>query len=130
MNVYTPLNEADETVVTDAIGCAITVHRTLGPGFKESIYHRAYRLELDSRRIAYESEKPILVKYRDWEIPGQRVDLIVRGIVLIEIKVVPKVRELHRRQVLSYLRTTGLRVGVIINFNSLLMKRGIHRVAL
>ena len=130
MNSYTPLNEADETVVTDAIGCAITVHRTLGPGFKESIYHRAYRLELDSRRIAYESEKPILVKYRDWEIPGQRVDLIVRGIVLIEIKVVPKVRELHRRQVLSYLRTTGLRVGVIINFNSLLMKRGIHRVAL
>jgi GxxExxY protein len=130
MNLYTPLNEADETVVTDAIGCAITVHRTLGPGFKESIYHRAYRLELDSRRIAYESEKPILVKYRDWEIPGQRVDLIVRGIVLIEIKVVPKVRELHRRQVLSYLRTTGLRVGVIINFNSLLMKRGIHRVAL
>jgi GxxExxY protein len=130
MKVWTPLGEADEAIVTDAIGCAVTVHRTLGPGFKESIYHRAYRLELDSRGISYESEKPIVVKYRDWIIPGQRVDLIVRGVVLIEIKVVPKVRELHRRQVLSYLRTMELRVGLILNFNSMLMKHGIHRVAL
>jgi len=130
MQVWTPLSDTDEALVTDAIGCGVTVHRTLGPGFKESIYQRAYLLELDSRGIPYESEKPILVKYRDWAIPGQRVDLIVRGVVLIEIKAVPKVRELHRRQVLSYLRTTGLRVGVIMNFNSLLMKHGIHRVAL
>lgn len=130
MNVYTPLSEADEGVVTDAIGCAVTVHRALGPGFKECIYHRAFRLELESRGIAFESEKPILVKYRDWLIPGQRVDLIVGGVVLIEIKVVPKVRALHRAQVLSYLRTTGLRVGLILNFNSTLMKHGTHRIAL
>jgi GxxExxY protein len=130
MKVWTPLGEADEAIVTDAIGCAVTVHRTLGPGFKESIYHRAYLLELDSRGIPYESEKPIVVKYRDWIIPGQRVDLIVRGVLLIEIKVVPKVRELHRRQVLSYLRTMELRIGLILNFNSMLMKHGIHRVAL
>ncbi len=130
MRVYTPLSEADEAVVTDAIGCAITVHRTLGPGFKESIYHHAFRLELESRRISFESEKPVIVRYRDWTIPGQRVDLIVAGVVLIEIKVIPKIRALHRAQVLSYLRTTGLRVGVIINFNTTLMKHGIQRVAL
>jgi len=130
MQAYTPLGEADEAIVTNAIGCAVMVHRTLGPGFKESIYHRAYILELDSRGVPYESEKPIVVKYRDWMIPGQRVDLIVRGVLLIEIKVVPKVRELHRRQVLSYLRTMQLRVGLILNFNSMLMKHGIHRVAL
>jgi len=130
MRVYTPLNEADEAVVTHVIGSAITVHRTLGPGFKESIYHHAFRLELESRGISFESEKPVLVKYRDWTIPGQRVDLIVAGVVLIEIKVVPKIRALHRAQVLSYLRTTGLRVGVIINFNTTLMKHGIQRVAL
>ena len=128
MRAYTPLSEEHEAAVTAAIGCAIVVHRTLGPGFKESIYHRAYRLELGSREIPYESEKPIVVKYREWIIPGQRVDLLVRGVVVIEIKVVPKVRELHRRQLLSYLRTTGLRVGLIMNFNSLLMKHGIHRV--
>ena len=86
MREWTPLSDADEALVTDAIGCAVTVHRTLGPGFKESIYHRAYLLELDSRGIPYESEKPILVKYRDWVIPGQRVDLIVCGVVLIETR--------------------------------------------
>jgi GxxExxY protein len=130
MQSYTPLSEADEAVVTDAIGCAVSVHRTLGPGFKESIYHRAFVLELDSRGIRYETEKPILVKYRSWEIPGQRVDLIVGGIVLIEIKAVPKIRALHRAQVLSYLRTTKLHVGLILNFNATLMRHGIQRVAL
>jgi GxxExxY protein len=130
LKVYTPLSETDEAVVTDAIGCAITVHRTLGPGFKESIYQRALLLELDSEGIAFESEKKIVVKYKTWEIPGQRVDLIVANVVLIEIKAVSKVKALHRAQVLSYLRTTGLRVGLILNFNVRLMKHGTHRVVL
>ncbi len=130
MRVYTPLCEADEAMVTDAIGCAFTVHRALGPGFKESIYRRALLLELDSKGLRFESEKDVLVKYKTWEIPGQRVDLIVGGVVLIELKAVPKVKALHRAQVLSYLRTTGLRVGLILNFNVRLMKQGIHRIVL
>jgi GxxExxY protein len=130
MRAYTPLCEADEAIVTEAIDCAFTVHRTLGPGFKESIYRRALLLELDSRGLRFESEKPILVTYKTWEIPGQRVDLIVGGVVLLELKTVPKVKGLHRAQVLSYLRTTGLRVGLILNFNVRLLKHGIHRVVL
>ena len=130
LKIYTPLSDADEAVVSDALACALAVHRTLGPGFKESIYHRAFALELDSRGLGFESEKPIMVKYKTWEIPGQRVDLIVGGVVLIEIKALPKVKELHRAQVLSYLRTTGLRVGLILNFNTRLMKHGIHRLVL
>jgi GxxExxY protein len=130
MRVHTPLSEADERVVSDALGCAITVHRTLGPGFKESIYRRALQLELDSSSMGYECEKPIVVKYKTWEIPGQRVDLIVAGVVLLEIKAVAKVKALHRAQVLSYLRTTGLRLGLILNFNVRLMKHGIYRVVL
>ena len=130
VRVDSPLSEANETVVTEAIGCAIAVHRVLGPGFKEKIYQRAFVLELDSRGIGFESEKPILVKYKTWEIPGQRVDLIVGGVVLIEMKAVPKVKPLHRAQVLSYLRTTGLRVGLILNFNVRLIKYGIHRLVL
>ena len=130
MRVYTPLCEADEAIVTEAIGCAVTVHRTLGPGFKESIYRRALLLELDSRGLQFESEKDILVKYKKWEIPGQRVDLIVCGVVLLELKAVPKVKALHRAQVLSYLRTTGLRVGLILNFNVRLMKHGVQRLVL
>ena len=130
LSVYTPLSEADEGVVSEVLGCAIAVHRILGPGFKESIYQRALFLELDSKGIRYEREKPILVKYKTWEIPGQRVDLIVGGIVLLEIKAIPKVKALHRAQVLSYLRTTGLRVGLVLNFNVRLMKHGIHRIVL
>ena len=130
MRVYTPLCEADEAIVTEAIGCAVTVHRTLGPGFKECIYRRALLLELDSRSLQFESEKDILVKYKKWEIPGQRVDLIVCGVVLLELKAVPKVKALHRAQVLSYLRTTGLRVGLILNFNVRLMKHGVQRLVL
>ena len=70
------------------------------------------------------------MKYQTWVIPGQRVDLIVGGVALIELKSVPKIKAIHRAQVLSYLRTTGLRVGLILNFNATLMKDGIQRVVL
>ena len=119
-----------EAVVTAVIGCGIAVHRELGPGFKEKIYQRAYRLELDSRGMAFESDKPILVKYRSWTIPGQTIDLIVSGVVLVELKAVPRLRPFHQRQVISYLRTTGLRIGLLMNFNAALLKDGLQRVVL
>jgi GxxExxY protein len=87
-------------------------------------------LELDSRSISFESEKPTEVQYTQWKIPGQRVDLIVGGVVLVEIKAVSKLKQLHQRQVLSYLKTTGLRVGLVMNFNAVLFKHGLRRVAL
>ena len=117
-----------EEVVTACIGAAIAVHRGLGPGFREVIYKRAYCLELDSRGLTFECEKPVLVRYRDWLIPGQTVDLIVRGAVLIEIKSLPRMHEVHRRQVVSYLKTTQLRVGLLLNFNAQLLRYGIRRV--
>jgi GxxExxY protein len=64
LNKYSGLSAEQEAIVSEAIGCGIAVHKELGQGFKECIYHRAYRLELDSRGIAYESDKPILVSYR------------------------------------------------------------------
>ena len=128
LNVRSELSPEEEAIVSEVIGCAIAVHRELGPGFKESIYHRAFRLELDSRGISYESDKPILVKYRGWEIPGQKVDLIVGGIVLAELKVVSRLRPLHRQQVQSYLRTTKLPIGLLMNFNVTLLKDGLQRV--
>lgn len=125
-----PLTATEEQVVTATIGCGIAVHRALGPGFKEIIYHRAYRLELESRGLGFESEKPILVRYREWLIPGQTLDLIVEGVVIVEIKAVPRLRPLHRHQVLSYLKTTGLRVGLLMNFNASLLKNGLERIVL
>ncbi len=122
------LPSAQEQVVSACIGAAISVHRELGPGFREKIYQRAYRLELDSRGLKYEAEKSIEVRYRDWLIPGQRIDLLVAEVVLVEIKAVPQLRPLHEWQVLSYLKTTGLRVGLLMNFNTRLLKHGLKRI--
>jgi GxxExxY protein len=128
LNVRSELSPEEEAIVSEVIGCAIAVHKELGPGFKESIYHRAFRLELDSRGIPYASDKPILVRYRNWDIPGQKVDLIVARIVLVELKVVPRLRPVHRHQVQSYLRTTKLPIGLLMNFNVTLLKDGLQRV--
>jgi GxxExxY protein len=125
---YNDLPAEQEAVISRAIACGIAVHRELGPGFKEQIYHCAYRLELEARSIPFESEKPILVKYRQWEIPGQKVDLIVEGTVLVELKAVAKLRPVHECQVRSYLRTTGLPIGLLMNFNEPLLKYGMKRI--
>lgn len=117
-----------EALVTVAIDTGFTIHKLLGPGFRERIYETAYRLELESRGIAFECEKKIAVKYKQWEIPGQKIDLIVAGTVLVEVKSVPRLRPVHREQVRSYLRTTGLRIGLLMNFNQSLFKSGVKRV--
>jgi len=125
---HADLPPEQEAIVATVIGCAINVHRTLGPGFKERIYHTALRLEFESQGVSYESERPIEVKYRQWKIPGQKVDLIVAGIVLVEVKAVPRLRVIHRCQVQSYLKTTGLPIGLLMNFNARLLKHGLQRV--
>ena len=125
---HSDVSAQQEEIVSSTIGCAIAVHRELGPGFKESIYHTAFRLEMESNGISFESEKAIVVTYRRWTIPGQRIDLIVEGTVLVEVKAVPKLRPLHKYQVQSYLRTTGLSIGLLLNFNAALLKDGLQRV--
>ena len=128
LRVESPLPLNLEQLVTQVIDVGFTVHKVLGPGFRERIYEAAFRLELDSRDIPYESEKKILVRYKTWEFPGQKIDLIVAGAVLVELKAVPRLRPVHREQVRSYLRTTGLRVGLLMNFNQALFKNGTKRV--
>ena len=128
--IYASLAPEVEDVASRAIDVALQVHRALGPGFKEKIYHRAFCLELDSRGMKFESEKAVLVKYKIWEIPGQKIDLIVGGCVLVEIKAIPRLKAIHQSQTISYLRTTGLRLGLLINFNTRLLKHGLRRVIL
>ena len=128
LKVPSPLSADQEKIVSQVIDCGFTVHRLLGPGFREKIYSRAFRLELSSRGLRFEWEKAVLVQYKSWEIPGQKVDLIVEELVLVEIKVVPRLRPVHRAQVISYLKTTGLRVGLLMNFNAVVLKEGLQRV--
>ena len=124
---YPPIPAEYEDIVRACIGCAIQVHRGLGPGYREIIYKRAYCLELDSSGLKFECEKEVLVRYRDWLIPGQKLDLIVADVVLVEIKSVPRLRARHEKQILSYLKTAGLRVGLLLNFNARLMRDGLRR---
>jgi GxxExxY protein len=128
LRVLSPLTEREEQVLSSAIDCAFAVHRELGPGFREKIYEAAFCLELDARGITFEREKKIDVRYKEWVIPGQRIDLVVEGVLLMEIKAASKLLSLHERQVRSYLKTMGLHVGLLVNFNTALVKNGLRRI--
>jgi GxxExxY protein len=108
MSLQVPIPPDVEAIVKACIGAAIAVHRELGPGFREVIYRRAYCLEIDSLGLRFECEKAMLVKYREWLIPGQRLDLVVGDSVIIEIKSVPRLLRRHERQILSYSRPLGI----------------------
>ena len=125
-----PLSVEAERAMHRTIGCAMAVHRSLGPGFLESIYRQAMYLELEAWRLAFERERPVRVTYRGVEIPGQRVDLIIEGLIVVELKSVAQFADVHRAQLISYLRTTGLRGGLLINFDVRRLKDGIQRVVL
>jgi GxxExxY protein len=128
---FEPIPVEVEWVGRRVIGGAIKVHRALGPGYKESIYVEALCLELHSRGLKFEREKPITVIYEGREIPGQRLDLLVEGVLVVECKVADAISPIHTRQVTSYLRTIGQRLGFIFNFNvAALMPDGFKRVAL
>jgi GxxExxY protein len=128
MRLDSPLSADEEHLMTETIGCAIAVHKTLGPGFLESIYRRAMCVELGLREISFETEVPVRVTYREVEIPGQRLDLIVGGLIVVELKAVSVLDDVHRAQLISYLRTTRLRGGLLINFRVPILPKGLKRV--
>jgi GxxExxY protein len=115
-------------VAVATIGAALAVHRQLGPGFLESIYSKALCIELAARGLPFEKEKSIEVVYRGVPIRGQRIDLIVGGQVVVEVKAVSAIEPIHVAQLVSYLRTTELRLGLLINFHERLLKDGIRRI--
>jgi GxxExxY protein len=125
---HAPIPEEDEELARRVIGAAIEVHRHLGPGFLESIYRRALCHELSLRGIPFEDEKELVVPYKDIRIPGQRLDILVAGRILLELKTVEAFAPIHQAQLLSYLKATGLRPGFLINFKVLVLKDGIKRL--
>lgn len=120
------LNKISETI----IGCAITVHRELGPGLLESIYESALCIELDEQRMHYERQGPIPVNYKGHVLGEFRADLVVAESVVVEIKSVERFDPVFEAQVLSYLKLGSFKLGLLINFNSRLLKDGIRRFIL
>ncbi len=121
------LNELSKRV----IGAAIRVHRELGPGLLESVYQRCLFIELQSLGIEAEVEVPVEVKYRGQLIDdmGYRLDLLVEGCLILELKSVETLKPVHKKQLLTYLKITGNRLGLLINFNEVLLCDGITRIA-
>jgi GxxExxY protein len=130
LRVNSDLPDETEQVLQRVIGCALAVHRELGPGFLESIYTTALAIEMNAAGLSFEQERPITVTYRGVDIRGQRVDLVVADAVIVEVKAVKSLDPFFQAKLISYLRTTGLRAGLLINFNALLLKDGLKRIVL
>jgi len=112
----------------DVIGAAIEVHRQLGPGFLEAVYEEALCIELLQRGIPFLRQPNIAVNYKGIAVGEGRIDLLINGILIVELKAVEALASIHAVQLRSYLKATGLRLGLLINFNTQILKQGIKRV--
>jgi GxxExxY protein len=130
LRVQSPLSAESEALVTQVIGCCIEVHRTLGPGLLEVVYTRAMCVELAASEVPYESEVAIPVMYRDQLLSHQRLDLVVAGQIVLELKAVERLAPVHQAQLLSYLRLSRLRIGLLVNFNVPVLHEGLKRIIL
>jgi len=116
--------------ITQAIiGAAIDVHRELGPGLLESAYEACLAYELIQRGFKIERQKEIPIRYREVTLDcGYRIDLLVEDKVVVEVKAIESLHPVHKAQLLSYLRLSGHKAGLLINFNVTVLKTGIRRV--
>jgi len=132
MSSHKPLSSVGgrDPQTEEIIAAAIEVHRHLGPGLLESIHEEALCYELELREIPHERQMAVDVLYKGKEIKGQRLDLIAFGEVVVEVKAQRRDHEYFMAQMLSYLKSTGLRRGLILNFGRLRLVDGIQRVVL
>ena len=110
------------------IGAAIEVHRELGPGFLEHIYEEALKIELSEHDLTFESQKEIIINYLGTEVGSHRLDLLVENKIIVELKAVKEFNDIHFAQLRSYLKATGLKVGLLLNFAkpTVEIKRVVH----
>jgi len=114
----------------EVIGAAIEVHSVLGPGFLESVYEEALCVEMQLRGIPFTRQPLMAVSYKGHTVGEGRMDLLVGGKLVVELKAVESLNALHAAQVLSYLKAMGLRLGLLINFNVLALRNGVKRLVL
>jgi len=122
-----PDERADE-LAHAVIGASIEVHRRLGPGHLESVYENALAIEMELRKIPFERQRPFDLLYRDQPVGEGRMDFLAGGLLVIELKAVDTLAPIHKVQVLSYLKATGLQLGLLINFNVPVLREGIQRI--
>jgi GxxExxY protein len=129
IDIEGPSEELD-LLARRVIGAAIEVHRVLGPGFLESVYESALCLELSTRGVNYERQAVVAVEYKGHFVGEGRLDILVENQLVVELKTIEAFAPIHTAQVLSYLKATGCKLGLLINFNVPVLKQGLKRVVL
>jgi GxxExxY protein len=130
LRIASPLPDDLEELVHETIGACIAVHAEVGPGLLEGVYARALAIELESRGISYETERLIPIAYKGQPLGDYRVDVLVGGRLILELKAVERLLPVHVAQMLTYLRMTKCRIGLLVNFNVEVLRGGIRRVVL
>ena len=122
----------DNDVLTEkVIGLAIEVHRQLGPGLLESAYEECLCLELKEAGFAFRRQVPLPVTYKSVRLDcGYRIDIVINGQLIVELKTVERLMPIHDAQLLTYMKLSGIRTGLLLNFNSAVLKDGIRRLML
>ena len=118
-----------EALIAQTIGCAIQVHRTLGPGYTEAVYHDALAIELEMADIPFEREFPVTVTYREHPL-RHRLDLVVGHALVVELKAVERLERIHQAQLLSYMKAARLQAGLLMNFHAEFLKSQLRRFVL
>lgn len=120
-----------EEISSRVIGCAIEVHRHLGPGLLESAYQQCLAYEMTSWGISFELQHPMPVRYKGILLDcGYRIDMLVEKFLIVELKSVDVIKGIHEAQLLTYMKLASIRVGLLINFNNTTLKAGIKRFVL
>jgi len=130
LQVHSSLPDDLESLIQQTIRACLAVHRELGPGLLETVYERALACELELSGIAFECQRSVPILYRGKLLCQQRIDVVVHGRLIVEVKSVERLAPVHVAQILGYLRVTGSRVGLLVNFNVALLKHGLRRVVL
>ncbi|HEX8599737.1 MAG TPA: GxxExxY protein [Chloroflexia bacterium] len=127
--VIEPAPELDD-LAHSVIGAAIEVHRVLGPGFLESVYEEALSVELKLRCIPFARQVQLPIHYKGQPVGEGRLDLLIADSIIVELKAIESLAQIHAVQALSYLKATGHKLGLLINFNVPILKYGIKRIIL
>ena len=125
------VQESRDPLTEKVIGCAIEVHRILGPGLLESAYQRCLLLELGKQGLAVETEVPVPVKYKGDVLDcGYRADMLVEKSLILELKTVETILPIHQAQILTYMKLSGIHIGLLINFHQTRLVDGLKRFVL
>ena len=129
--MLTPIPHEVDDVARQVVDAAYRVHRAMGPGLLESVYEACICCELSRRGLKFETQVDVPIVYEGIRLEsGLRLDLLVADLVVVELKAVDQLLPIHEAQLLTYLKLTGKRLGLLINFNTTLIKDGIKRIAL